>query len=158
MRVLSSMITALLLGASLSAAAGSPTLAVYMSGSDLRTADSRISRAAAGAAAGAASIEFVSGDTEVVGLQFDLRTKSARGQGFSGVPAGCQAGFGTSHSVTCNVLSTGDLRVIVFSPSNEPIPTATLVTFSNFNQPLRLVEGSVLMGDANAQAVKPEVL
>ena len=100
---------------------------------------------------GNVEIAFVEGETAVVGLQFDLKIRDA-----AGAVSACGS-LPSGHSVTCNDIASDTLRVIVFSVENAPIETGVLVAFPSAGV-AKIVEGSVQMGDANAQAVEPEVL
>ena len=70
------------------------------------------------------TVEYVS-DGQVVGLQFDVKgIKVAEGQ-FQ-----CGTSVAESHIANCTINEKGNLRVIVFSMENAPLPDGTLVTIS----------------------------
>ncbi|NKI34119.1 hypothetical protein HFP89_02930 [Wenzhouxiangella sp. XN79A] len=70
------------------------------------------------------TVEYVS-DGQVVGLQFDVKgIKVAEGQ-FQ-----CGTSVAESHIANCTINDEGNLRVIVFSMENAPLPDGTLVTIT----------------------------
>lgn len=76
-------------------------------------------------AKGGYTVEFVSGG-EISGLQFDVKGISVADGQFD-----CGIGLSDSHIANCTVNSDGNLRVIVFSMDNAPIPDGTMVTIRN---------------------------
>jgi len=113
---------------------------------------------------GGYSIEFVA-DGKVAGLQFDVKgLKVSEGQ------FDCGAGLADSHIANCTFNADGQLRVIVFSLDNAPVPDGTIVTIRNASSASRAdvlsasrqaaapaLEG-VLFADAQAVDVTPEHL
>jgi hypothetical protein len=76
-------------------------------------------------AKGGYTVEFVSSG-EVVGLQFDVKgIEVAEGQ------FDCGVGLASSHQASCTINAEGNLRVIVFSMENAPIPDGTMVMIRN---------------------------
>src|SRR6056297_1103237 len=71
---------------------------------------------------GGFSVEFVSGG-DVAGLQFDVKGLTVAEGQFD-----CGASLADSHIASCSINNEGNLRVIVFSMNNAPIPDGTLVT------------------------------
>ncbi|HKL52568.1 MAG TPA: hypothetical protein VJ902_01305 [Wenzhouxiangellaceae bacterium] len=70
------------------------------------------------------TVEYVS-NGQVVGLQFDVKgIKVAEGQ-FQ-----CGTSVAETHIANCTINEKGNLRVIVFSMENAPLPDGTLVTIS----------------------------
>ncbi len=76
-------------------------------------------------AKGGYTVEFVS-NGEVVGLQFDVKgIEVAEGQ------FDCGAGVAETHIASCTINSEGNLRVLVYSMENAPIPDGTMVMIRN---------------------------
>jgi len=115
-------------------------------------------------AKGGHTIEFVA-DGKVAGLQFDVKGINVTEGQFD-----CGVGLADSHIANCTVNADGQLRVIVFSMENAPIPDGTLVFIRNGSPTSRsdllsasrqaaapALEG-VLFSDAQAVDVTPEHL
>lgn len=76
-------------------------------------------------AKGGYTVEFVSSG-EIVGLQFDVKgIEVAEGQ------FDCGIGLASTHTASCSINADGNLRVIVFSMENAPIPDGTMVMIRN---------------------------
>ncbi|MBY6205419.1 hypothetical protein [Halomonas denitrificans] len=70
------------------------------------------------------TVEYVS-DGRVAGLQFDVKgIKVVDGQ------FDCGTSVAESHTASCSINSDGNLRVIVFSMTNEVLPDGTMVTIA----------------------------
>lgn len=76
-------------------------------------------------AKGGFSVEFVSSG-EIVGLQFDIKGVQVADGQFD-----CGIGLASSHTASCSITADGNLRVIVFSMENAPIPDGTMVMVRN---------------------------
>lgn len=94
--------------------------AAFANGSDsAQGADLWIQKAANGF-----TVEYVS-DGSIVGLQFDVKgIKVVEGQ------FDCGTSVAESHTASCSINSDGNLRVIVFSMTNEVLPDGTMVTIA----------------------------
>lgn len=97
-------------------------------------------------------IAFVQGATPIVGLQFDLRVKDA-----ATAVERCNQRLASGHTLTCNDLKRDVLRVIVFSTQNAIIKTGAVLSLPGVSN-AKLIEESVLMGNANAEPVTAEIL
>ncbi len=70
------------------------------------------------------TVEYVS-DGQVAGLQFDVKgIKVVDGQ------FDCGTSVAESHTASCSINSDGNLRVIVFSMTNEVLADGTMVTIA----------------------------
>ncbi|HMB39798.1 MAG TPA: hypothetical protein VKO85_12020 [Wenzhouxiangellaceae bacterium] len=143
--------------------------AVALMGSGLSFAESKAEIVTADlwlqAAKGGYSVEFVS-DGEIAGLQFDVQGLSvAEGQ------YDCGVGLADSHVANCSINSDGNLRVIVFSMDNAPVPDGTMVFIRNASPSAKRAElltaarqaaaptlSGVLLADAEATDVTPDHL
>jgi hypothetical protein len=101
---------------------------------------------------GGVEIAFVEGATPIVGLQFDLRLKDA-----ALAVKRCNQRLATGHTLTCNDLQSDILRVIVFSTRNAVIRTGAVLSLPGIAN-AKLIDESVLMGDADAEPVIAEIL
>lgn len=97
-------------------------------------------------------IALVEGAVPVVGLQFDLRVKDA-----AAAVQHCNQRLASGHTLTCNDLESDVLRVVVFSARNAVIRTGAVLSLPGVAG-AKLIEESVLMGDADAKPVAAEVL
>lgn len=101
-------------------------------------------------------VDFVSGPTEVVALQFDLIAESKNAE-FD--IASCGEGLPKTHFATCVVRADGSVRVLVESSTNAALVTTNIgrITLSG---PARvsIKEGSVVMSDIKANAVDFEAI
>lgn len=138
----------LLIAFSTASIAKQPVLSIMSSDSQKQQSSLSAERNQRG---GNLEIVFVEGETAVVGLQFDLKLRDA-----AKAVSACGS-LSSGHALTCNDISADVLRVIVFSATNAPIDTGVVLTIPGAGV-AKFVEGSVLMGDANAEAVQAEVL
>ena len=70
---------------------------------------------------GGYTVEFVSSG-EIVGLQFDVKGIEVAAGQFD-----CGIGVAETHIASCTINSEGNLRVIVYSMENSPVPDGTMV-------------------------------
>lgn len=74
---------------------------------------------------GGHTVEFVA-DNNVVALQFDVKGISVSEGQYD-----CGVGLADTHIASCTINSEGNLRVIVFSMENAPVPDGTMVLIRN---------------------------
>lgn len=103
-------------------------------------------------------VDFVEGDTPVVGLQFDL-SLGEKVEATESSISSCGGRLPSGHQIICSVTSNGNVRVIVFSGSNAVIRTGTIATISTRGKgSVSFVKDSVQLGDAEANPVRTEIL
>ena len=101
------------------------------------------------------SIVFLEGSTPVVGIQFDLQVEA----GFAEKAVlACGSKLESGHSLTCNKIDERTVRVIVFSLANKEVRSGSLLTLPRGLSRAKFVDGSIHVGDANAERVDVEVL
>lgn len=101
------------------------------------------------------SVVFLEGSTPVVGIQFDLQVQA----GFAEKAVlACGSRLESGHSLNCNKIDEQTVRVIVFSLANKEVRSGSLLTLPRGLSEAEFVDGSIHIGDANAERVDVEVL
>lgn len=101
------------------------------------------------------SVVFLEGSTPVVGIQFDLQVDA----GFAEKAVlACGSKLESGHSLTCTIIDERTVRVIVFSLANKEVRSGSLLTLPRGLSKAKFVDGSIHVGDANAERVDVEVL
>lgn len=101
------------------------------------------------------SVVFLEGSTPVVGVQFDLQVEA----GFAErAVLACGSKLESGHSLTCDKINERTVRVIVFSLRNKEVRSGSLLTLPRGLSKAKFVDGSIHVGDANAERVDAEVL
>lgn len=133
--------------------AADPVLSLHMGGSG--DAKQLASKSRSG---GSIQVDFVEGDTPVVGLQFDLAL-DGKGSFTESTISGCGGRLSSGHQAICSITGEGNVRVIVFSATNAVIRTGTLASIrASGKGSVSIIKDSVQLGDADANPVRAEVL
>ena len=101
-------------------------------------------------------LDFIAGDHGAAVVQFDV-VMTGKGS-FDLSACGGTTVSGSDHLVYCKEISPERVRVLVDSPTNSVVPTATFGTITVRGASATIERGSVVVGDPQANAMSVEVL
>lgn len=109
------------------------------------------------------SLEFMAGDTEITGIQFDFVVEksnlkpAALAANATAAKSVCLTSVPATHQVICGKQPDGSIRAIVYSGSNAILKTGELGVLPKIDA-IQIVAGSVKASDPKANKVEVQAL